>query len=263
MPRFSPLALLIAAGLGAATAATAQERPNSFSLGIGLGVAPEFSGSSDYDFNALPIINFSYDLGAVTVRSKGLGVAVDVLDGPALAAGPIVRYAFGRDGSDITDDAVSQLPDIDGTLEVGGFAELRLPLRNLTGTRFAADLEIVQGVTGGHDGLVIDGSLGLERRAGPLLLTGGLTAGWADDGFTDTFFGVDTAGSAASGLAVYDPDGGITDLGVELGAIYPFTDRILGTAIIGYSELQGDAADSPIVDDTSQFFAIAGVAYRF
>ena len=56
---------------------------------------------------------------------------------------------------------------------------------------------------------------------------------------------------------------GIRDLGVEVTALLPLSDRIAVNTILGYSELQGDAANSPIVEQRGQFFAIAGLSYSF
>ena len=141
------------------------------------------------------------------------------------------------------------------------FAELRLPIGQNRSSWFRADLEVVQGVTGGHDGVLAEGGLGVERRFGPALLNGKLKATWASDAYLDTFFGVDAAGAGASGLPQFDPSSGVRDLGVELSAILPISDRIAVNAILGYSELQSDAANSPIVEQSGQFFAVAGVSY--
>ena len=243
--------------------AFAQGQGDRLAFGVGTIVAPEFPGSASYDVTPIPFVNFSYDLGPATVRTKGLAIVADVLDGPAMAAGPILRYSFGRTPGDISNPAVAALPGVDGTLEGGVFAELRLPIGQSRATRFRADLEVVQGITGGHDGLLAEGGLGLERRFGPLLVSGALTATWANNTYTDTFFGVDAAGAGASGLPVFDPGAGIRDLGVELTTVLPVTDRVVVNAVIGYSELQGDAANSPIVEDRGQFFVLAGLGYRF
>ena len=184
--RIAAATFILVAG---ATSAAGQAGGDRFSFGLGAVVAPEFPGSASYDVTPIPVLVFSYDLGAATVRTKGLSVLADVLEGSAMSAGPILRYSFGRTPGDISNAAVAALPRVDATLEAGVFAELRLPIGQSRTTRFRADLEVVQRVTGGHDGLVAEGGLGVERRFGPALLSGAFTATWANDAYLDTFFG--------------------------------------------------------------------------
>ena len=79
-------------------------------------------------------------------------------------------------------------------------------------------------------------------------------------------YGVTGMIAARSGLSTYDPDGGIKDVGVSVNAIYQWNEHWGVTGMVGLTQLVGDAADSPIVDDegsaTQGLFA-AGLLYRF
>jgi outer membrane scaffolding protein for murein synthesis (MipA/OmpV family) len=92
------------------------------------------------------------------------------------------------------------------------------------------------------------------------------TASFISGDYADRMFGISAAGSAASGLAPYDPDGGLKDVGVAVIATYEWTDHWSGTLIGSYKRLVGDAADSPVVKDrgsADQFFAGVSIGYAF
>ena len=88
---------------------------------------------------------------------------------------------------------------------------------------------------------------------------------FASDDYLETYLGVTPAQSAASGLPVFDPEGGVKGLGGEAEAKYALTRHWSVAGKAGYERLIGDAADSPIADRGSknQFTAALGLTYRF
>ena len=103
----------ILAASGAPVAA--QTVSDRLSFGVGAVVAPEFQGSASYDVTPIPVVVLSYDLGVATVRTRGLSILADVVEGSTISAGPIVRYEFGRTPGDISNASVAALPGIDAT----------------------------------------------------------------------------------------------------------------------------------------------------
>jgi outer membrane protein len=119
---------------------------------------------------------------------------------------------------------------------------------------------------GGHDGLV--GEAGLDLVAFPDSRTEigvGPRISYADADYMRTYLGVTPAESVTSGLAAYDPGGGIKGAGAELIARYAFTPAWALSGSFAWERFVGDAADSPIVQtgDIDQFTARLGVSYRF
>jgi outer membrane protein len=78
-----------------------------------------------------------------------------------------------------------------------------------------------------------------------------------------SYFGIDAADAAASGLDEFNADEGFKDVNL---LSYRFLER-WSLAVIGtYARLLGDAEDSPVVDDVgdaNQFFGGALINYRF
>jgi outer membrane protein len=88
----------------------------------------------------------------------------------------------------------------------------------------------------------------------------------ASDDYMETYFGVDAADSARSGLSTFDADSGVKDWSLALGATYDVNDS-WSLGIFGlYKLLLDDASDSPVVDDAgeeNQFIGGIFTTYTF
>ena len=94
----------------------------------------------------------------------------------------------------------------------------RLPLR------FVRGFLTLRQDTGGHHGVV--GEVGVDVIAEPLpklTVSLGPRLGLASSDYLDTYLGVDAEQSAASGLREFDPDGGVSGVGLEVEARYALT----------------------------------------
>ncbi len=238
----------------------------SLSVGIGGGLAPDYEGADEYKAIPLPLFDLRYN--GMALRTSRFGLEADLVPGEAFQAGPILRYNTGRD-SDVKDEVVRLLPEVGAAAELGAFAATGLPLSVLgmdSPSIVTARIGFIQGQSGGHEGLTIDGSLGLVTPVSDqLTIISALSATWMSNTYADSFFGVTPAGSAASGLAAFDPGSGIKDVGVTLIGSYEVTDAWSVTGIASYTRLLGDAADSPVVSQrgsANQLFGGLGISYK-
>ncbi|WP_341704334.1 MipA/OmpV family protein [Ferrovibrio sp.] len=239
----------------------AKKKDWDIRLGAGALYQPDYEGSDDYEVAPLPLVMISYrDL--VFLRGPMLGVNAFTWQGPGpgdkLQAGPLVRYQFGRDAGD--NDALRGMGDIDDAVELGGFVTYGMG-------PWSAGLTVFRDVTDSHEGLTAKLSAGHRLPLGPkLMLRSELFTTWADDNYTEAFFGVTAAQAARSGLRQYRPEGGIKDVGLSLDLNYSLTEHWGVTGRLGYKRLLGDAADSPLVQDrgsADQFTTGLFVSYRF
>lgn len=230
-------------------------------VGLGAILVPQFEGSSEYTARVAPSFSFKND--KISVRSVGPGLEADLLSSLAVDAGPILRYNFGRSGASIDNAQVSALPDIDGGLELGGYAQVNVPLGGFK-TFLSPRISIVQGVQGGATGTQMEAGVGLLRLQGDWTLGARATTTYANADYMDTNFGVG-AGSA-SGLAAFSAGAGIKDAGLSLFANYKINEQFSITGVAGYKVLMGDAASSPIVSvagSEEQMFVSVGVSFGF
>ncbi|MEL7114382.1 MAG: MipA/OmpV family protein, partial [Pseudomonadota bacterium] len=228
--------------LAAATAfVPAVAMADGVRIGASAVVVPQFEGSSDYRVVGGP--TFGFNLGLVSVQSRGLGVEADLFASRAFDAGLVLRYNGGRDPSNIDNVAVSALPQVDGSAEVGAFAQFNYPIAD--STFISPRVLVAQGLDGGHEGLTATGSVGLTRLEGAWTFGGAVSATYADDTYMNSFFSVGAA--SPSGLAAFTAGSGIKDIGVTLFASYDLNENWSVNGVAGVSRLVGDAADSPIV----------------
>lgn len=259
--RAARILLSVSLAAGVATPAVAGE----FSISLGAGVAPQYRGADEY--RLIPMPGFSWEGETFSVKTSRLGLEADLVPGRGFAAGPILRYSFGRDPGDIDDPVVALLPEIDAAVQAGGYASAAIPLGDPSTNPLFLTLrgEAVQAL-GGEQGLTAEFSAGILARMSPVTLGVAATLAWADGEHMDTFFGVTPAASAASGLPAFDPGAGISEWGVEAFAGYELNENWSVSAFGKWSRLTGDAADSPIVSvrgDADQFFAGASLRYTF
>ena len=232
-------------------------------IGLGAGIAPDYTGSEDYDPIPLVFGRIAYEGYALELR--GLGFGLDVVPDGNIDAGPIFNVRGGRD--DVENDVVDRLRNIDEAYELGGFARYSFSPELIERDRLQFKVEVLADVSGSHEGFTV--GLGTAYSWNPteklgITLDVGTTYGSSD--FADEYFSVDLNNSARSGLNQFDADGGFTDVSFGVMANYSFTEQWGMMARVGYSLLLSDAADSPIVDDEgsrSQLLGLLGVTYRF
>ena len=226
-------------------------------LGLGVQVGPQYDGSDDMAVR--PGLTGRFPVFGVDVEIRGTGLRADLLDGP-MAAGPTLSYRFGRDGGDIDNAQVAALPNVEDSLELGAYASLPL------GQAFALSLEASKDVSAGHGGATARAALDWRQELRPATTAfASLGVSAMDGAFADAFYGVDAAGSAASGLAAYNPDGGLRDASLTVGLTQELSERLSLSGALTYRELLGDAGDSPITatGGTGQLSLTAGLGVRF
>ncbi|MEM9495315.1 MAG: MipA/OmpV family protein [Pseudomonadota bacterium] len=236
-------------------------------IGAGVFASPTYLGDDELQISVFPNIRVEYD-DRFILGIDGAEFAVINTDNFRL--GPVFRYDFGRDenGSNplaVTNDDNTDLVglgDIDGTPEFGGFLEYKF---NSITTR----IEARQGIDG-HEGLVGEASVkynhmfSLAGKSAFLLVGPSVTYG--DDDYNSTYFDVSVAQALASGLSVYDADGGINSAGLEAALYRPLTDKVSVVLFADYDRLLGDIADSPLVEERGaedQFTGGIFLNYRF
>jgi MipA family protein len=258
--KFASASILVVAGVAAALSpAFAQslfQIPADLHVGGIVIVTPTYEGSKRYEVLGAPLIVPGSSTTDGIVQFKGLDdVRFRVLKLDGLEAGPLVGYRFGRQESD--DRHLRGLGDVDGGLVVGAYA----------GYRFGALFPFVSyhhQVTGSDTGGIARfGVEGTTTLPGRIAVKATLGATWASAAYTESLFGVTTLQSARSGLRFYDTDAGIKDVFLAANADIPLDDRWTLKLLGRYSQLTGDAKDSPIVETRNQFFGGAGLTYRF
>jgi MipA family protein len=232
-------------------------------LGAGAGVAPDYEGS-DY-YQAVPLWNLNV---SNLYHPK---TYVQVL-GPLLRSNLIpddhwrlgVAGQFIKKRDNVHNDRVDDLDSVDASVMlglVGGYDFLADPRRDLVleveaRQDVANDNGFLATIRGAYRGRLTE-SFGMAAYVGST---------WADDDYMTSYFSVDAANAAASGLDQFNADEGFKDVSFGGAVNYRFLER-WSVAFLGtYARLLNDAKDSPIVDDVgdaNQFFGGALISYQF
>ncbi|HEX8124941.1 MAG TPA: MipA/OmpV family protein [Allosphingosinicella sp.] len=276
--RAAALALpLMAAAPASAQEGEEQGRPddrNSLTIGLGGAYLPSYEGSDDYILTPAglafgKVAGFGF---ATRGTALYLDLIPDKADSPfSFDFGPLANVRLDRT-SRIKDPRVRALGELDTAIELGAWAGLRkngvLHEYDSLGARVAWQKDV--GDT--HDGTIVTPAI---EYSSPLstrtLASFSLQAEHVSDRYARTYYSVSPAGSAASGLAPYNADGGWKSWRATLLFGQSLTGDLRHPKLslfggVGYSRLLGDVARSPIVrvaGDRDQYFATAGLAYTF
>lgn len=248
------------AGVAQAQSAPSDSGPHGV-VAIGPGVVPEFDGSRD--MRVLPFVMADVRWGGVNVQVRGPGLRVDVISDPRLSFGPVIGARLPRNDAD---GRIGLLPEIDTAIEAGAFVGYRFGGDQYGQGALQMELSVLHDVSRTHNGLLATASASyaaVSRKDFFLSIDAQTTL--ANSDYTRTYFGVDQAAAAASGLRAYRPDGGIRDVGAGVTAGYWFSPKFGITARAGATYLVGDIADSPITEEGRRWQPAGGImlSYRF
>lgn len=237
--------------------------PRSY-VALGAGAAPDYSGSDDYE--VIPFGAAQLATEQAIYQLQGPALKVDVF-GPATngkwVGGPVVKYGFGRD--DVEDTAVDALPEIDDAVELGGYVGYRFQDVGAHNATLTAQIEGTADVAEGHEGYTIQPQLTYAWR--PCLnwfWNVSASASFGDDNYVDTFYNIDANGAAASGLPQYNKgDAGLYQGTLSVGSQYNFNQNWGLFSQVAATQLVGDAADSPLVENETGVRAGVALSYSF
>jgi len=250
-------ALCLATGSVLAQSGGPSETDWNISIG-GAGIfSPDFPGSDDEDFMAVPFIDIEYKDRFFLNVPDGLGM--NLLDSEAgSGVGYRLGVAIAPEFQDREQSDAPGLPEIEMTALATVFGSLSYRSFSLSAT-LARDL-----IDNGHEGswaeLELDWSTRLGRRG---FISFGPFVRFADDNYMNSFYTVTPDVALEAGLPVFKASSGRESIGARAVGIWRLTRAWEVFAQLGVEQLSGDAEDSPISVDDQAVSAIVAVAYRF
>lgn len=238
------------------------ESPWSGHIALGGMMMPDFPGSKDYQY--LPLVMAKLAYRDFYAEAMGPRAKINLVPGGRIEAGPLVAYDGGRD-HDVDNRRVGRLPEVKSTIELGGFAQVNFAEMLMKEDSLSFGVEFAQALES-HEGYTINLQTSYGIQMLPFMVSIDLGAQYADKDYAEAYFGVDSVGSAASGLPMYSASAGATTLEAGLNIQFGFSPNWGIMSRVSYGRLIGDAADSPIVKEegsANQFSAGLAVMYRF
>jgi MipA family protein len=247
----------------------------SLSVGGGLISTRDYEGSKKTVNGAIPILKASYksaDYGKFSLDPR-TGLAWTPIDKEEYSLGLGLGFDFGR--TDKADGTAFRpgskrlkgmgVISTSAELNVFGHYTLGLPFyAQLSKNLGSGKLDSSKKEFEGTGGTRIEVGFDLPWQATKeLTLTVSPNLIWADKKYEQAYFGVSAAQSAASGFKLYSPKGGVKSAGLNLIADYKISPNWNANVTASFSQLQGDASKSPLVQNKAQSTIIAGVSYSF
>lgn len=247
-----------------ATPTLAAEPPQgtTLTLGGGVGVAPRYSGSDENRVSTALVLDYSMRNGFFVSSTRGLGYGNSLGNVDYSAA---LSYRTGRKDHNVDSDTMSDGSDhLRGMGNVKGSAlgvvGLGYKLTNWLSAQLQAEVPFSQRDNGAalHFGIVSP-----LYHSPKNSVTLGLTSSWGTNDYMQTYYGVSAAQSAASGFRQYHAGSGIYVCSLNLDWTHNFTESWSVVADAGYTQLAGDARNSPIVQRKASPTGSLTVTYRF
>jgi len=249
-----------------------SENADTITVGLGIGLTPSYDGARNY--RMIPGGILGGTIAGHDFRLNGPQIFIDTIPNNLereieIEFGPIAGIAANRNGN-VSDERVAALGKLKIAVELGASGAIgRRGILNRT-DKLALAVTAVWDVAGAHNSHVISPAVQYSTMIGRgTFLRVAVTSEFVGDRYARYNFEVTPTGSVASGLAIYEPNGGLASLGANALTAYSLSGERTGWSIFGFANfkrLQGDIADSPIVTETgspNQFFAFAGLAYTF
>jgi MipA family protein len=262
----SGLAFAQPASTGEAVLDPVDTRPGAgmnFTLGAGAGAAPDYEGSDDYELVPLWNLRVGNLYHPKTfVQVIGPRLRSNFLPSDHWRLGLAGQFIKERD--DVENDQVDALEKVDPSLMlgvVGGYDFLADPQHDL-----ALEVEARQDVANDNGFLATVRGVYGGRLTESWRFDTSVGSTWASEDYMSSYFGIDAADAARSGLDQFSADEGFKDLSFGGALTYQLFERLSVSALANYTRLIDDAADSPVVEDAgdeNQFFGGALVNYRF
>lgn len=259
------LAILLAAQ-GAAVSADEDGLFDGVETTVALGpsVGTEYEGADEYRLLPLVVVNATLD-NHMYLRTDGRGIRLNLVPSRFIQAGPTASYRLGRKDAD--DPVMAQLDEIDGAYEIGAFALMNLPFIFTANEKDALTIDIgaLADVSGAHEGFSVRASAlyrGLIAK-GVVLETGPFVT-YGSDSFLNAYYGVGAAEAGRSGLAAFDADGGLKDMGYTASTRFSFAGDWSVILTGRVMRALGDAEESPVVAVAgSETVAFGGAALGY
>ena len=260
--RFTPTKILIATfTVGLLTPLLSYaELSNDPLLGPGLRLRPAYDGSASRKVELVPVVRY-FGQHVFARSTQGVlegGARIELA--PGLHTGGQLAYESGRKSSEADFLKRHNVSDIKLGASVGAHVEWDHKFGPMPTTLLARVRRHTDSDRGTQADLRFSAGVFRGGRVGAGIFT---QATWANAKSSGSLYGITPQQSAITGLPTYTSGSGL--LFASFGLLWS-VDVSQTWIVVGSVEsrrLQGDAARSPLVERKSNYYASAGLAYRF
>jgi len=239
-----------------------QQSDWDINVGAGFMMRPTFTGSERY--RGVPLLIFTARWRKILGFGEN-GLTATYHDGP-FRIGVGATFDGGREDNgggsggglfDGGDDRLNGLGKIDWAIGVRGFAGYRYQFLDFNAS-------FTQFLGGQNDGLQAQIGVSAPMRLyDDLILIPNLRATWANQKYTQLYFGVTPLQASRSIFPVFNASSGLTDVGVGMHLIYRIDSNWFAAVNVNGQRLMDSASDSPISITDYSATTLAVIGYHF
>jgi outer membrane scaffolding protein for murein synthesis (MipA/OmpV family) len=236
------------------------ELSNDSMIGPGVRTKPAYDGSDTQRGEVVPVIRYLGHPWFVRSTQGVLEGGARMELAPGLYLGAQVAYEPGRRSGDSDFLENRNVADVDAGASIGAQLEWDKKIGPMPFTLLARVRQHTESDRGAQADLRLSAGVLQSGRLGVGVFT---QATWANAKSTRSFYEVTPQQSAVSGLPAYAAGSGL--LFASAGLLWSF-ELTPDWRLVGNFEarrLQGDARGSPLTERSTNYYAAAGVAYRF
>ncbi len=229
-------------------------------VGLGARVRPAYEGADSRRVEAIPYLRLYREHWFARTTQGMLEGGVRSNPAGGVVFGAQIAYEEGR----VTDESAflkaHGFEDIDASASVGVHAEADwklgpMPLNALARYRLNTDSDL-----GSHVDLRLTAGIFSRWRVNAGIF-GQLT--WSDEAATQNYFGLTLQQSARTGLPAYSAGAGLRNVAFGILGSVDLSRNWLVLWGLNAQRIVGDARNSPMVQERTNWFANGGLAYRF
>ena len=242
--------------------AAEQKQSNELTQGGGVDVAPYYSGSDKSRVTTALVLDYAMTNGLFVSTTRGLGYGNNIGKFNYSAA---LSYRAGRKDRDVDSDSINGGSDyLRGMGDIKGSAigvpTLGYEVTDWLNVQLQAEVPLSERDNGTalHFGIVSP-----LYKSAKNSVTLALTGSWGTSKYMQTYYGVSASQSVASGFTRYDAGSGIYAWSTNIDWTYKINQDWSVITEAGFTQLTGDARNSPIVQRKTSPTGSLKVTYRF
>ena len=239
----------------------AEQKQSELTLGGGVDVA-YYSGSDKSRVTTALVLDYAMANGLFVSTTRGLGYGNNIVKFNYSAA---LSYRAGRKDRDVDSDSINGGSDyLRGMGDIKGSAigvpTLGYGVTDWLNVQLQAEVPLSERDNGTalHFGIVSP-----LYKSAKNSVTLALTGSWGTSKYMQTYYGVSASQSVASGFTRYDAGSGIYAWSTNIDWTYKVNQDWSVITEAGFTQLTGDARNSPIVQREASPTGSLKVTYRF
>lgn len=233
-------------------------------IGGGGSISPKYSGSDEVSIILIPLIVAHYENHYLDFFVEGEEVGVSLKFGNTIPVSLSTGIGLGEDRENDDGDVLKGTPNLENSYRLFGGLQVSLPFIDISSTvnyfPITANYDETDRLDKDYNGILVDGEVGKEWFRIPFIVNISTGVSWMNSAYAEANYSVNYE---TDRFNLFKAKSGMHDVHVATRVTMMFSER-MGMMFMGKGTyLLGDAADSPLTQNTFQPSGKVFLFYRF